>query len=172
RLLELNKLTMSDGGLGIQLDPALAPPTRLVGGELPNRAHTAAVPPSPSTPSRPAAFSGAMRVLGEGEPLVTDIDRLRHMCKLKGLIADTTLSAKEALQILYLFTGDWVSARRYIVFGEESLDEDCMWSPEEDEVLRQGVDSAKIADLFQRKGNVEVFRRQQFLNTYFSPRVQ
>ncbi|KAJ2797896.1 hypothetical protein H4R21_004140, partial [Coemansia helicoidea] len=171
RLLELYNLTKSDGGLGIQLDPALAPPARLVSGELHSRAYTATAASSPSTPTRRATFSGAMRVLGEGEPSVTDLDRLRYMCKVKGLMAGTELSVREALRTLYFFTGDWVSARRYILLGEESLGDDCMWSAEEDGVLLQGLDLDRMAALRQRKGSVEVYRRLQFLNTFHGPRA-
>ncbi|KAJ2084187.1 hypothetical protein H4R24_000260 [Coemansia sp. RSA 988] len=170
RLQQLNKLCTSDGRLGIQMDPALAPPARLLVNGL--HGDTLNLDPisTPSTPSRRATFSGAMRVLGECDPVVTDTDRLRYMCKLKGLIDGTELSAREALQTLYFFTGDWVSARRYIVLGKESLSEDCMWSAKEDEVLLQGMDSERMEELRKRKGNVEVYRRLQFLNTFHDTR--
>ncbi|KAJ2807514.1 hypothetical protein H4R20_001256 [Coemansia guatemalensis] len=171
RLQQLNKLSTSNGRLGIQMDPALAPPARLLVSGL--HGDTLNVDPisTPSTPSRRATFSGAMRVLGECDPVVTDTDRLRYMCKLKGLIEGTELSPREALQTLYFFTGDWVSARRYIVLGKESLTEDCMWSAKEDEVLLQGLVSKKMEELRERKGNVEVYRRLQFLNTFHSTRL-
>ncbi|KAJ2617887.1 hypothetical protein H4S08_000122 [Coemansia sp. RSA 1365] len=171
RLQQLNELSTSDGRLGIQMDPALAPPARLLVSN--NHGDTLNIDSisTPSTPSRRATFSGAMRVLGECDPVVTDTDRLRYMCKLKGLIDGTELSAREALQTLYFFTGDWVSARRYIVLGKGSLTEDCMWSVKEDEVLLQGLDSEKMEELRERKGNVEVYRRLQFLNTFHSTRA-
>ncbi|PIA19176.1 hypothetical protein COEREDRAFT_90519 [Coemansia reversa NRRL 1564] len=171
RLQQLNELSTSDGRLGIQMDPALAPPARLLVSNNHGDALNIDSISTPSTPSRRATFSGAMRVLGECDPVVTDTDRLRYMCKLKGLIDGTELSAREALQTLYFFTGDWVSARRYIVLGEKSLTEDCMWSVKEDEILLQGLDSEKMEELRERKGNVEVYRRLQFLNTFHSTRA-
>ncbi|KAJ2232233.1 hypothetical protein GGH97_006067 [Coemansia sp. RSA 475] len=113
-----------------------------------------------------------MRVLGEGAPVVVDSDRLRYMCKVKGLMEGTELSATEALRVLYFFTGDWVSARRYIVHGQSALTEDCMWTANEDKVLLQGFNVDKMADLRERKGNVEVYRRLQFLNTFHGLRAQ
>ncbi|KAJ2342036.1 hypothetical protein GGF43_006027, partial [Coemansia sp. RSA 2618] len=47
-----------------------------------------------------------------------------------------------------------------------ALAEDCMWSAKEDEVLLQGLSMVKMEELRERKGNVEVYRRLQFLNTF------
>ncbi|KAJ2839732.1 hypothetical protein J3B01_000435 [Coemansia erecta] len=173
RLLQLSSLSKGTGNTDIHMDPALAPPARLLGSEFhSSSAFSIEAISAPSTPTRRAAFSGAMRVLGEGAPVVVDSDRLRYMCKVKGLMEGTELSATEALRVLYFFTGDWVSARRYIVHGQSALTEDCMWTANEDKVLLQGFNVDKMADLRERKGNVEVYRRLQFLNTFHGLRAQ
>ncbi|KAJ2852706.1 hypothetical protein IWW36_000063 [Coemansia brasiliensis] len=172
RLLQLSKLSRDHGQMDIRMDPALAQPARLLGHDLRTSAFALDAISAPSTPTRRAAFSGTMRVLGESEPLVTDSDRLRYMCKVKGLIEGTSLSAREALRVLYFFTGDWVSARKYILHGHSALTEDYMWSAKEDEVLLQGFDFEQMQDLRMRKGNVEVYRRLQFLNTFHGLKQQ
>ncbi|KAJ2351603.1 hypothetical protein GGF43_003986, partial [Coemansia sp. RSA 2618] len=111
RLLQLSNARKDNGEMDIHLDPALAPPARLLGSDLRSSAFSIDAMSAPSTPTRRAAFSGAMRVLGEGDPIVADSDRLRYMCKVKGLIEGTQLPAREALRVLYFFTGDWVNAR-------------------------------------------------------------
>ncbi|KAJ1858607.1 hypothetical protein GGF49_000646 [Coemansia sp. RSA 1853] len=172
RLLQLSSLSKGAGSTNIHMDPALAPPARLLGSDLRSSAFSIEAISAPSTPTRRAAFSGAMRVLGEGAPVVVDSDRLRYMCKVKGLMEGTELSATEALRVLYFFTGDWVSARRYILHGQSALTEDCMWTANEDKVLLQDFNVDKMADLRERKGNVEVYRRLQFLNTFHGLQAQ
>ncbi|KAJ1873714.1 hypothetical protein LPJ55_002053 [Coemansia sp. RSA 990] len=172
RLLQLSKLSKDSGQMDIRMDPALAQPARLLGHDLRTSAFAMDAISAPSTPTRRAAFSGTMRVLGESEPLVTDSDRLRYMCKVKGLIEGTGLSAREALRVLYFFTGDWVNARKYVLHGQSALTEDCMWSAGEDEVLLQGFDFEQMQELRMRKGNVEVYRRLQFLNTFHGLKQQ
>ncbi|KAJ2612259.1 hypothetical protein GGH99_002721 [Coemansia sp. RSA 1285] len=136
------------------------------------------MPSAPPSPQRMATFSGAMRVFGERAPVVSDADRLRYMCRVKALIQDTEVTAREALRILYFFTGDWAGARRYIVAGctlaptEPSSGGPCMWTAREDEALLQGTNAARVEGLRQRKGNVEVYRRLQFLNTFHGPAAQ
>ncbi|KAJ2778756.1 hypothetical protein H4R18_004411 [Coemansia javaensis] len=152
RLLELDALTKGAEGQGALADPAPAP-----------GAGAASVP---GTPSRRAAFSGTMRVLGESEPVLSDMDRLRYMRKVKGLIEGTDLSAREALRILYFFTGDWVSARRHILLGPAAPPESCMWSAAEDSDLLRCSSPGRLAELREQKGDVEVYRRLQFLNTF------
>ncbi|KAJ2454895.1 hypothetical protein EV183_001156 [Coemansia sp. RSA 2336] len=172
RLLQLSKLSKDAGQMDIRMDPALAQPARLLGHDLRTSAFAMDAISAPSTPTRRAAFSGTMRVLGESEPMVTDSDRLRYMCKVKGLVEGTGLSAREALRVLYFFTGDWVSARKYVLHGQSALEEDCMWSASEDEVLLQGFDFEQMQELRMRKGNVEVYRRLQFLNTFHGLKQQ
>ncbi|KAJ1834685.1 hypothetical protein LPJ63_001735 [Coemansia sp. RSA 2711] len=172
RLMQLSKLSKGNGRLDMRMDPALAQPARLLGGDLRSSAFSIDVISAPSTPTRRAAFSGTMRVLGEGEPIVTDSDRLRYMCKVKGLIEGTEVSAREAMRVLYYLTGDWVSARRYILHGESGLTEDCMWSAAEDKTLLQDLSLDNMEDLRKRKGNVEVYRRLQFLSTFHERKTQ
>ncbi|KAJ1986314.1 hypothetical protein GGI26_004446 [Coemansia sp. RSA 1358] len=170
RLIQLNQLSNGQSGLGIQITSGFNQQSGLLGLIGGGRSFTHltnafSVPPSPA---RRAAFSGTMRVFGEGAPDLTDSDRLGYMRKMKGLIQGTNTTTKEALRILYFFTGDWIGARRYIVDSCTMLPEhnSCMWTPEEDEVLLQGLNSKTMEELRERKGNVEVYRRLQFLNTF------
>ncbi|KAJ2163111.1 hypothetical protein GGF46_000040 [Coemansia sp. RSA 552] len=163
QLLELNS---RNAGLDPPLSPLAQTPSRGRRG----RVLGSPVIPAPSHPGRRATFSGAMRVLGRGEPRLTNAERMQYMRKVKGLIEGTRTSAKEALRALYFFTGNWTSARKYILHGESSLDEDCKWSPEEDDIVLQGLNSEQMERLRERKGNVEVYRRMQFLNTFHTPK--
>lgn len=126
----------------------------------------------PSSPSHRSTLSGTSRVYGGDNPEMSDIEQLQYIRKLKGLIMDTAVSATEALNILYRVTGNWVYARVLIIQGEQAVPGECLWDEADDQTLLNGVNLAKIADLRERKGDVEVYRRTQFLNTYYSPIVQ
>ncbi|KAJ1902029.1 hypothetical protein LPJ66_000353 [Kickxella alabastrina] len=154
RLLELHQA--SNGGTDNGLGDNEARPS----------AFEMAPPSAAPSPSRRASISGTMRVFGGGEPEVDDIDRLRYMGRVKGLIEGGSISAKEALQVLYFCTGDWVNARRYIAEGAAAIPEDCLWNAQDDETLLQGLSMRKMKELRERRGNVEVYRRLQFLNAF------
>ncbi|KAJ2333921.1 hypothetical protein GGH92_008472, partial [Coemansia sp. RSA 2673] len=94
RLLLLHKLGQSDEGLGLRLGDSLLNPPSFLGssdllGAVGRGQYDAAIPPSPA---RRARFSGAMRVFGESAPEISDYERMGYMRKLKGLIADTSLT--------------------------------------------------------------------------------
>ncbi|KAI7834949.1 hypothetical protein BX661DRAFT_175827 [Kickxella alabastrina] len=154
RLLELHQA--SNGGVGNGLGDNEARPS----------AFEMAPPSAAPSPSRRASISGTIRAFGGGEPEIDDIDRLRYMGRVKGLIEGGSISAKEALQVLYFCTGDWVNARRYIAEGAAAIPEDCLWNAQDDETLLQGLSMRKMKELRERRGNVEVYRRLQFLNTF------
>ncbi|KAI8323102.1 hypothetical protein GQ54DRAFT_310327 [Martensiomyces pterosporus] len=165
RLLQLYQLKESSPTLGIQLSPDVLQTSSLLGSGTPS--HARAQPPgSPPSPARRATLSGTMRVYGEGEPDITDSDRLLYMRRLKGLVEGTKLSVRGALRVLYFCTGDWVSARKYIVSGPSEIPPGCMWTAKEDEILLQGMSTDKMEHLRELKGSVEVYRRLQFLNTF------
>ncbi|KAJ1722771.1 hypothetical protein LPJ53_002827 [Coemansia erecta] len=164
RLLQLqqqmNESADGSPGLGIMLDSSAL-------GSNGTSGINGATPMSvPSSPSRRATFSGAMRVFGEGEPEVSDRDRLVYMRRLKGLIHGTELTAREGLRVLYFCTGNWANARKQILQGPDSLPEECVWNPEDDSILRSDSSTDKVEDLRNRRGNLEVYRRMQFLNTF------
>ncbi|KAJ2310684.1 hypothetical protein IWW51_006573, partial [Coemansia sp. RSA 2702] len=52
------------------------------------------------------------------------------------------------------------------------LTEDCMWSAAEDKILLQDLSLDNMEDLRKRKGNVEVYRRLQFLSTFHERKTQ
>ncbi|KAJ2372284.1 hypothetical protein IW150_004191 [Coemansia sp. RSA 2607] len=164
RLLQLQNQMGEDAngspGLGIMLDSSVLGSNGTSGI---NGTASTSIPPSPS---RRSTFSGAIRVFGEGEPEISDHDRLGYMRRLKGLIHNTNLTAREGLRVLYFCTGNWANARKQILNGPESLPEECVWNPEDDFILRCDSCPEKVEDLRNRRGNVEVYRRLQFLNTF------
>ncbi|KAJ2665145.1 hypothetical protein IWW48_000412 [Coemansia sp. RSA 1200] len=173
RLHELTKSSRDDSDANADADADGDAQSGLL--SLVDSERSSGMPSAPPSPQRMATFSGAMRVFGERAPVVSDADRLRYMCRVKALIQDTEVTAREALRILYFFTGDWAGARRYIVAGctltptEASSGGPCMWTAREDEALLQGTNAGRVEGLRQRKGNVEVYRRLQFLNTFHGP---
>ncbi|KAJ2556865.1 hypothetical protein EV175_001716 [Coemansia sp. RSA 1933] len=164
--LSKNKAEMDSGvqGLGLGLLGLVASNGASAVGHVADRQW------EPPSPVRSATFSGAMRVYGEGAPELSDSERLQYMRRVKGLVEGTAMTAKEALRILYFFTGDWVGARKYIISGcappVASDADSCMWTAKDDEVLLQGMSSVTVEGLRQSKGSVEVYRRLQFLNTF------
>ncbi|KAJ2708109.1 hypothetical protein FB645_000218 [Coemansia sp. IMI 203386] len=152
----------SNTGLGISLElgnPHAGEMALVASGSVAE----ASMPPSPA---RRATFSGTMRVFGDSEPEVSDRDRLQYMRRVKGLMEGTGLSAKEALNVLYFCTGDWVNARRHAVLGSGAVPAECLWNPKDDDILLQGHSARRMDELRRRRGKVEVYRRLQFLNAY------
>ncbi|KAJ2818537.1 hypothetical protein FBU31_005832 [Coemansia sp. 'formosensis'] len=171
RLLTLHKLGDNDGRLGLQLGDGLLSSRTVLGSDALESSRLASHDFSNApSPARRAQFSGAMRVFGDNAPEMNDSERLAYLRKLKGLMVDTSLTPKQAMAILYRCTGDWVIARKFIISGEASVPSGRMWSAEDDQALQQGMDLDKMEELRQQKGNVEVYRRLQFLNTFHGPK--
>ncbi|KAJ2331696.1 hypothetical protein GGI00_003138, partial [Coemansia sp. RSA 2681] len=171
RLLMLHNLGDSGSGLSLQFGDGLLGSRTLLGADAPESARLAPhdISNAPS-PSRRAQFSGAMRVFGEAAPEMNDSERLGYLRKLKGLMVGTSLTPQQAIETLYRCTGGWVIARKLIVSGEASVPSGCVWSAEDDLVLQQGMDLDRMEELRQEKGNVEVYRRLQFLDTFHGPK--
>ncbi|KAJ2689906.1 hypothetical protein IWW39_001130 [Coemansia spiralis] len=170
RLLTLHRLGDDGGGLGFKLGDSLLGSRALLGANAPEASrlspHGAS---SASSPARRAQFSGAMRVFGDSVPDMNDSERLAYLRKLKGLMVGTSLTPKQAMATLYRCTGDWVIARKFIISGEASVPGGRVWSAEDDQALQEGMDLDKMEELRLQKGNVEVYRRLQFLNTFHGP---
>ncbi|KAJ2746988.1 hypothetical protein GGI20_000884 [Coemansia sp. BCRC 34301] len=172
RLLMLHSLGDSGSGVHRQLGDGLLNSRALLGSDALGSSHLASHDSSNApSPSRRAQFSGAMRVFGESAPEMNDSERLGYLRKLKGLMIGTGLTPKQAMAALYRCTGDWVIARKLIISGEASVPSGCVWSAEDDQALQQGMDLDKMEELRQEKGNVEVYRRLQFLNTFYSSKA-
>ncbi|KAJ1668157.1 hypothetical protein IW140_000677 [Coemansia sp. RSA 1813] len=163
RLIQLHELTKDNS----DMDNVQSGLLSLLDSSHPSK-HPSTKQSVPPSPVRSTTFSGTMRVFGEGAPELSDSDRLNYMRKVKGLIDGTAMTAKEALRVLYFFTGDWVGARKYIIAGcvQPAASSSCMWTAKDDEVLLQGMSSSTVESLRQSKGNMEVYRRLQFLNTF------
>ncbi|KAJ2262783.1 hypothetical protein GGI01_001280, partial [Coemansia sp. RSA 376] len=171
RLLTLHKLGDDGNRLGLQLGDSLLNPRALLGSDALESSRLASHDFSNApSPARRAQFSGAMRVFGDNAPEMNDSERLAYLRKLKGLMIGTSLTPKQAMATLYRCTGDWVIARKFIVSGEASVPSGRVWSAEDDQALQQGMDLDKMEELRQQKGNVEVYRRLQFLNTFHGPK--
>ncbi|KAJ2874314.1 hypothetical protein GGH93_002500 [Coemansia aciculifera] len=171
RLLTLHKLGDNVNRLGLQLGDSLLNSRTLLGSDASSASRLASHDFSNApSPARRAQFSGAMRVFGDNAPEMNDLERLAYLRKLKGLMAGTSLTPKQAMATLYRCTGDWVIARKLIVSGEAAVPSGRVWSAEDDQALQQGMDLDKMEELRQQKGNVEVYRRLQFLNTFHGPK--
>ncbi|KAJ2908052.1 hypothetical protein GGI21_003273 [Coemansia aciculifera] len=171
RLLALHNLGDNGNGLVPQAGGGLLNSRTFLGPVSPDSSRLALHDLSnESSPTRHAQFSGAMRAFGESSPEMNDSERLGYLRKLKGLMVGTSLTPKQAIAILYRYTGDWVIARKLIVSGEESVPGGLVWSVDDDQALQQGMDLDKMEELRVEKGNVEVYRRLQFLNTFHGPK--
>ncbi|KAJ2737087.1 hypothetical protein IW152_000350 [Coemansia sp. BCRC 34962] len=171
RLLTLHKLGDDGGQLSFKLGASLLSSRALLGADgLESSCLSPHGVSSVSSPARRAQFSGAMRVFGDSVPDMNDSERLAYLRRLKGLIVGTSLTPKQAMAALYRCTGDWVIARKLIISGEASVPIGRVWSAEDDQALQEGMDLDRMEELRLQKGNVEVYRRLQFLNTFHGPR--